>query len=162
MPLWIALLLVLPQVAAAQDYPDLTKGDLIRVVPLSGEIQVGTFQLASPEGLTLKPERYPPRTFSHEEIHTVQVPDGKDRLTTALIGATIGVVAGALFGGLDYCGDDCDDPDSVDGGEQLLATTGAALGVVRGALVFGVAGAALGGLVFPNDRWRDVERRPRP
>jgi hypothetical protein len=155
------LILALASPGSGQDLADIAPGSRIRVVPLSGPVQVGTLQSVGDDGLSLMVDAGGTETFPASAIQKIQVPDGKNRLKPGLIGGGIGFAAGLIIGGLTSgdCTGDCDDPFGV--GSGPVESAGTAAGALIGGVVFGAAGAAIGALGFARDRWRDLEARSR-
>lgn len=132
--------------AAPAETPELVEGSRVRVkVSTENRRVVGKLLGLDDRSLNLQVEdEEAPRVFPREHIADLDISAGRRSLgRRALYGTMIGAVAGAavVYGS--------SDPD-----DDLIFTREEGAGI--GALIFGAAGALVGMLVIPAERWRNV------
>lgn len=101
--------------------------------------------------------------LSPADIRSLQISGGRtSRLLSALKGAGVGGIAGAVGGGVVFLAESLVDECSVN--EDLLCFSSAealAIGLLVGAYV-GIPLGAVGGFLFPSERWNSVVIATRP
>lgn len=140
----VAVALVAPLPLLAQQTTPLPPGAKIRVTASQTlpRREVGSFTAARNDTLWMRGDRSAEVGVPLAAVERLEVSAGRARLKWALIGGTVGLLAGGVLGGRAGAKDD-------------ITGTGAAAGFTVGALQGVVLGAAVGGLAAPR-RWRVV------
>lgn len=118
----------------AQEAASLRQGIRIRVTPVQGKAEVGTFTRIAGDSLSYVSARAPyvPLNLALSEVKRVEVSAGLNRgrgaLIDGLLGTGIGVAAGAILGAARY---DTAAPLGAVGGAAGLVI-GSVLGAIRG------------------------------
>jgi hypothetical protein len=153
---------ILPSVLAAQGAcPSLTAGATVRVHSLpAARFTVPQTVQPGDTALALAPlAGGTPLSMRCADMQRVQLRTGPARGRSALRGAGIGLLTGAVIGaGLGYFGTEEAEP-----GEWNILGPEEVAGI--GAVFFGGVGAVTGGVigfVAPGSRWQDVPLAPRP
>lgn len=162
--LCLAALALLSATPAASQVRALEEGTRVRVAPAAGVAQdrwiVGTVLASGPDSLTLlRADTRQPVSLHRRDVDAVQVSAGRRRTGPtvarhALVGAFIGVTAGALLGVASY---------EIDDSEWDIVSRGEMAAIGAGTL--GLAGTAIGGVVGwrkSGERWADVPFRATP
>ena len=163
--IWLVLILgALAGTAApltAQMTGQLQVGARVRLLSLDGKRTTGIVAGLTSDSLALAS---PARAFGFDRVSKIQISGGKRRLRGAMIGGALGMVAGAVGGGLAGAAiyrdarKDCDNVVCVIVVDPHI---GAAAGVYAGGALGLVSGAIVGSIV-KNERWVDASGFPSP
>lgn len=145
--------------AGAQNLASLQQGVRIRVQPIVGVRETGTYLGVTGDSLRFFSEKTKESgsAISIEQIGSVQMSDGRSHargfLKGALFGTAIGFLSGALIGGATY-------RDS-DSGSDGLCFVGCSRGetAILGGLLIGTGGLVVGSIyggVRGSETWRGV------
>jgi hypothetical protein len=147
---FVVLLSALPTLQAQEAAP-LRPGTRIRitVVRPSPRLQIGTYQALTDSTLQLQTG---PSSFAISLGAVGRVEQSRGRKLSVL-GGVLGFVVGGAGGGVVGCLANRDDYGVFCGGQSDTK-------VVLGAALGGVAGAALGAVLFGRERWNPVELAP--
>jgi hypothetical protein len=138
----------------AQRHP-VSPGDRVRVSARSFPRTSGTVLDARPDSLVLRARGGDTIHAAWADVRTLEVSGGKARVSTALRNGSIGLLAGAVAGGVfGYAVYHEDDDD------WCIVVCSRSDAGLAGAAFFGLVGGATGtlsGAVFPAHRWRRAE-----
>ena len=129
--------------ASAQTAPPIERGTRVRITTTGagGPARIARFEAFTDSTLIVSGSVIPLSTIQRLE---------SSRKTPNLLGGAVGLLLGAVAGAAAGCAANRDSYGVFCGGQSDLKVFG-------GAAIGGVAGAALGALLFKRDRWSPVE-----